>query len=157
MIHVASIERKKFWDIFEEKLIENGEPFTIAYQKKDVNWAAINRSKHHVENVAFFDKTLSVDFLIKERKVRINISVKYDLKMIDHLKANKTEIESMITAPVEWISGTKNPNALRIQHLIPVEIGNTTNYADVIDLALPIIMDMIRVCERFADKQFFDF
>ena len=98
-----------------------------------------------------------MDFLFRERKVRGNISVKYDRRMIDHLNANRAEIESMISAPIEWVSGTKNPNSLRIQHMIPVEIGNTEDYAEVVDLSLPILMDMIHVCERFADKQFFDF
>ena len=42
----AETEQKKFWKIFDEKLIENGEPFSILHEKagKVTHWAMINKN-----------------------------------------------------------------------------------------------------------------
>ena len=65
-------ERKKFWKIFDEKLIENGEPFSILYEKggEVTYWAVVNRKQ------SFVDNALSIEFLVREQKLRINIYVR---------------------------------------------------------------------------------
>lgn len=44
-------EQRKFWEIFDEKLIENGEPFSILYEKggEVTYWAVVNKKQSFVD------------------------------------------------------------------------------------------------------------
>ena len=149
----AKTEQKKFWSIFEEKLIENGEPFSILHEKSGevTYWATVNNRN------TLTDYCLSIDFLVRERKIRINIYVRNDLPFFSFIEKHKQEIESRISVPVVWVTGTTNPNTRRIIYEVPVEIGNPVNYAETIDEILPVIMEMKSVCEDYGKHIFFSF
>ena len=146
-------EQKKFWRIFDEKLIENGEPFSILHEMAGnvTYWAVVNK-KH-----SFVDNCLSIDFLVREKKIRINIYVRDNLLLFRVLENCREEIESMISVPVKWVKGTKNINTRRIIYEVPVNVGNFSNYDEVIDDILPVIVEMKKVCDTYAKNQFFDF
>ncbi len=146
-------EQKRFWETFDEKLIENGEPFSVLHEMsgKVTYWGVVNKNK------SFVDNALSMDFLARERKVRINIYVRDNLALFGILERNKNEVESMISVKVNWVRGTKNLNTRRITYELPIDVGNYLNYCDVIDEALPIIVEMKQVCEKYARYEFFDF
>ena len=149
----SDLERRRFWTAFDKKLIENGEPFFIVHEKggKVTFWAAVNK-KH-----ALVDNALSIDFLVRERKVRLNIYVRDNLPLFRIFENHKSEIESMISVPVKWVGGVQNPNTRRIIYEVPVDIGYFSNYEDVIDEILPTLVEMKKVCERYAKDEFFDF
>ena len=70
---------------------------------------------------------------------------------------NKQNIEKTISVPLKWIVGTKNKNTRRIAYEIPVNTGCYANYDEIIDSALPVIVEMKKVCETYAKNEFFDF
>ena len=146
-------EQKKFWKIFDEKLIENGEPFSILHEKggEVINWAVINK------NHSFVDNALSIDFLVREKKLRINIYVRTDLALFSVFEKNKQNIEKTISVPLKWIEGTRNKNTRRIAYEIPVHTGFYANYDEIIDRILPVIVEMKKVCDTYAKNEFFDF
>ncbi len=146
-------EQRKFWGTFDEKLIENGEPFSILHEKggEVTYWAVVNK------NQSFADNALSIDFLVREQKLRINIYVRTDLALFSIFESNKKEIETIVGVPLKWIVGTKNKNTRRIAYEIPVNTGYYSNYNETIDKALPIVDKMKKVCELYAKNEFFDF
>ena len=146
-------EQRKFWKTFDEKLIENGEPFSILYEKggEVTYWAVVNK-KHSVANNA-----LSIDFLVREQKLRINIYVRTDLALFGIFERNRKDIEAMVGEPLKWIEGTRNKNTRRIAYEIPVNTGYCSNYDEVIDKVLPVVDKMKKVCEIYAKDDFFDF
>ncbi|MBO4962712.1 MAG: DUF4268 domain-containing protein [Clostridia bacterium] len=120
----VNTEQKNFWKLFDEKLIENGEPFSVLHEMagKVTYWAVINK------NHSFVDNALSIDFLVREKKIRINIYVRDNLSLFRVLENSKEEIESMISVPVKWVKGTKNLNTRRIIYEVPVNVGYFNNY-----------------------------
>lgn len=146
-------EQKKFWKTFDEKLIENGEPFSILYEKggEVTYWAVVNK------NQSFVDNALSIDFLVREQKLRINIYIRNDLNLFSIFERNRNDIESMVGVPLKWIEGTKNKNTRRIAYEIPINIGYYSNYNEDIDEILPVVNKMKKVCEVYAKNIFFDF
>ena len=146
-------EQKRFWNVFEEKLIENGEPFSILHEKAGevTYWAVVN--KRH----SFVDNTLSIDLLVREQKLRVNIYVRNDLELFSIFERHKKEIETIVGTSLEWLKGKNNPNTRRIAYIIPIKTGFYANYEEDIDKVLPIIVKMIKVCELYANNEFFDF
>lgn len=146
-------EQRKFWKTFDEKLIENGEPFSILHEKggEVTYWAVVNKKN------SFVDNALSIDFVVSKQTLRINIYVRTDLALFSILERNKKEIETIVGVPLKWIVGTKNKNTRRIAYEIPVNTGYFSNYAETIDKALPIVDKMKKVCEIYAKNAFFDF
>lgn len=149
----AKAEQRKFWKIFDEKLIENGEPFSILHEKggEVTSWAVVNKKQ------SFVDNALSIDFVAREQKLRINIYVRTDLDLFSIFERNKKDIDAMVGVPLKWIDGTRNKNTRRIAYEIPVNTGYYSNYDETIDKVLPIVDKMKRVCEIYAKNAFFDF
>lgn len=149
----AKTEQKKFWEIFDEKLIENGEPFSVLHEKagETTYWAIVNKNNILVDN------GLSLDFLVREKMLRINIYIRNDLSLFNFLEKNKQSINSIISERLVWIKGERNANTRRIAYFKTVEIGDVQNYAEIIDEILPIIMKMKLVCETYGKDKFFDF
>ena len=149
----AKTEQRKFWRTFDEKLIENGEPFSILYEKggEEPKWAVVNKKQSLVDNA------LSLDFLVREQKLRINIYIRTDLALFSIFERNRKDIEAMVGESLKWIEGTRNKNTRRIACEIPVNTGYYSNYAETIDKALPIVDKMKKVCEKYARNEFFDF
>ena len=146
-------EQKNFWNIFDDKLIENGEPFFVLHERKGevTYYAVVNKNR------SFVDNALSIDFLTREQKLRINIYIRNDLGLYSVFERNRQNIEKMVGVPLQWIEGKKSATTRRIACEIPIEIGYCSNYADVIDEVLPVVVRMKKVCETFAKNHFFDF
>lgn len=114
-------------------------------------WAVVNKKQ------SFVDNALSIDFLVREQKLRINIYVRTDLTLFSIFEKNRKDIESMVGMPLKWVDGTRNKNTRRIAYEIPVKTGNNSNYDEIIDKALPVVDKMKKVCEIYARSNFFDF
>lgn len=155
----AAVERKRFWGIFEEILIENGNPFSIAHIKngEETSWANVNKNKALNENA------LDLSFLAKKRMFRINLYVRsgVDSFLGRRILMAKEEIEKMISVPIVWESGTKNKKTLRPSYYLNIRPqfsgGYTEEYRRVIEESLPIIMEFIAVAKRYGEREFFDF
>lgn len=146
-------EQKKFWKAFDLKMIENGDPFSILHEKsgETTYWAVVNKKYSLVDNA------LSLDFLVRQGKLRVNIYIRCDLSLYSVLESHRQEIEAMVSVPLKWLKGTRNLNTRRIAYEFPIKVGNDSNYEEVIDDILPIVVEMKKVCEKYAPHAFFDF
>ena len=142
----AKYEQKVFWGIFENKLIENGEPFSISYEMggEVKHFAAINKSSPRVS------LGLTVDFLYREKIVKINIYIENDIRIFDYIYSHKEQIEKELEFAPQWIlEGTRNPNTRRVISTFPVRIGDPNDYERVIDKILPYIVRYKKVFEKY--------
>lgn len=145
-------EKKFFWTLFEEILIENGEPFKICYQKSNgeiTSYANVN--KKQVPN----NTTLDLSFLPTRNKLRINLYIHKGVESLAgrRIVSNKDYVQSMVSKPIRWEYGTKNAKTLRPS----VYIDLNGNYRAAIENSLPIIMQFVSVAKKFAENEFFDF
>ena len=144
-------ERKEFWKIFEEKLIENGEPFSILCEKggEPTFWATINKKNSIV------DICLNVEFLYKFKKIRYGIYIRDNLNLFDFLFKKKEEIENALGFKVNWIlKGKINKNTRRIVLEEPVIIRDKNDYENVIDEILPYLMKFKEVFQKYIPNLF---
>ena len=144
-------ERIKFWKIFEEKLIENGEPFSIIHEKggEPTFWATINR-KHSIVDIC-----LNVEFLYKFKKIRYGIYIRDNVDLFNFLFKRKEEIENILGFKVNWIlEGKINKNTRRIVLEIPVTIGDKNDYENTIEKMLPFLMKFKEVFPQYISNLF---
>ena len=150
-------QRKLFWELFDEILLENGEPFKISYQNKK------NEIKHNGAVNKHFTNTPSgtaidlgfnfgkgifrVNFYIPERKTSLR----------DNFINNKEQIESMITKTLLWENGSQNENVLRPSVYFEFIKNDVDDYRRVIEESLPTIIEFINVANMYGKDEFFDF
>lgn len=114
----AEAQRKIFWELFEEILIENGEPFKISYKDQNgeiKHYAAVNKYYTNTPSgtaidLSFLQQKNKRLFLQEKNKglFRVNFYV-YNKNIINKLLANKEDVNSMVTTnPIEWERGEKN-------------------------------------------------
>ena len=132
---VAKEEQKRFWEMFDEALIQNGEPFYALHEMggKTTHWAVINK------NHALVDMALSIDFLVQKKIVRINIYMRDDIPLYNYLYSKRGEIEAKLGFSPSWNDNCQKPNTRRIEYIIPFVPGNLEDYDRVLDIALPIV------------------
>ena len=146
MLIPAQHEQKVFWHLFENKLFELGYPFNINY---DMNgeikyYASVNKRKNLVH------LGLTIDFLCRDRIVKINIYIEDDVELFDLLYKNTEKIENDLGFKPQWIcSGVKNPNTRRVINTFPITIGNHLDYERVIQKIIPFIIQYKKVFEKY--------
>lgn len=146
MLTPAQYEQKRFWNIFEKKLSECGNPFTICYEINGAvkYFASVNKKSPRV------GLGLTIDFLCRYKMVKINIYIENDVELFNCLLANKEKIESELGFSPKWIySGERNPNTRRVISTSPVIIGNPLDYERVIEKVIPIIIQYKMVFEKY--------
>lgn len=151
----AEEQRKIFWETFEDVLMENGEPFSVCYMmnEKPQSWANVNR------NHAWNANAIDLSFLNSQGLFRVDLYMQNgEQDQIGRkIKANKEDVNSMITLPVRWENGEKNPNTLRPSVYFPFEKNNKDDYRRVIEESLPTILEFIEVANIYGKNMFFDF
>ena len=144
----ATEEREVFWGIFDEKLIQNGEPFKIIHHRENgepTYWGNINQKRIFGPN-----KTLGVEFRFRDKKIRVGIYLLDDLFLFERLYATKERIECELGFSVEWSHiGTQNPNTRRIYTEFDLELFDANHYAEKIDEILPYV---VRFKEVFGPR-----
>lgn len=146
MLTSAQHEQKLFWNIFEKKLVDIDNPFTISYEMNGEikHYASVNKQKPWVR------LGLTIDFLCRYKMVKINIYIENDVELFNRLLANKEKIESELGFTPKWIySGERNPNTRRVISTFPVIIGNPLDYERVIEKVIPIIIQYKMVFEKY--------
>ena len=145
----AEQERNIFWEMFENELNNQGNPFHIAYRKQ---YATINR-RSPTSNYC-----LSMDFLVQKRFLRIGIYVQDNIPAFEYLYANKASIESKLGFEPTWVlKGASNPNTRRIEIRFPFIPYNRNDYQRIIDKAIPHIIKFIAVIPNYSKEELFDF
>ncbi len=147
----AEMIYRDFWKVFDEILIENGEPFQIVHEMsgKVKSWATVNRN--HIWTASM----VCIGLRSRKKEMGIDIYVEDMNTTIGKiLLANKDKISNEFSVPVQWISGEKQPNTFRVRY--PISFANCT-YREAIEKALPIIIEFIAVAKKYGEQFFFDF
>lgn len=142
----APEERKIFWSIFEKKLVDIGNPFYICHgmNGETTHYASVNKYR------SFVNLGLTVDFLYRDEKVRINIYIQNDVDLFNYLHLNRGKIEQELNFKPQWIySGEKNPNTRRVISTFPIAVGNPLDYERVIEKIIPIITQYKKVFTKY--------
>lgn len=146
--HNINSERAFFWEIFQEELNLNGNPFRIATRNQ---YGTINQDS------ANSNLCLGIDFLIQKGFFRIGIYIQDDkiTPHFDWLYSHKDEIEAMLGfAPIWTKHGTKNPNTRRIETQLPFIPYNHDDYERLIEEILPIALKYIEVFSKYLPEAF---
>jgi len=142
----AQYEQKIFWNKFENKLIEIGEPISICYEHTGTtrNFGCVNKRSARVP------LGLVIEFLYREEAIKLNIYIENDVRLFDYLYSMKEQIEEALGFKPQWIlSGKRNPNTRRVINIFPVVIGDSDDYDRVIDKMLPYVAQYKRVFEKY--------
>ncbi len=142
---------KDFWKIFEEVLEENGMPFQIVHEMsgKSKSWANVN--KKHI-----FNKN-AVDISLRSREKRLRLGlyvVDKNCELGRVLFANKANIDKKLPFEHNWENGSRNVNTLRITTYLSF---SHLTYREVIEQALPILVEYISIADEYGSGYFFDF
>lgn len=153
--NMTNTERTIFWETFEDVLMENGEPFKIAYKnnKNEIKPGQVNKFFANPDVTC-----IELSFPKGKELFRVNFYIpekKFDLRNI--FIKNKEQIESMIKLPLLWERGEKNPNTLRPSVYFPFKKNNKDDYRRVIEKSLPTILEFIEVANKYGKNMFFDF
>ena len=147
----AQQEQLRFWKIFDNKLVENGEPFEIIHEKSGevTYWANVNK------NYSFVSLCLNIEFKYREKKVRVGIYIRDDLYLFQRLLNNREKIESELGFNPEWgFEGKVNPNTRRVMNEFPVKLFDERDYDRVIDEILPYVAQYKKVFGKYIPNLF---
>ena len=140
----AKDEQKIFWSMYDEILIQNGEPFVLLHEKNGevTFWGNVNKYRSLV------DLSLSMDFLVSKKFLRINIYIRDDVRLYNYLYSKKDEINTMLGFEPLWNDNCCSDNTRRIEVRLPFIPEDYDDYDRLINASLPIIMQYKKVFER---------
>lgn len=142
----AQTERKYFWNVYQEALMENGEPFSLKYFY-DSNGAY--RHYAHVNAQRFpANRCICIEFTPQCGRVRYGIYLENDIVLYDFLFNNKEKIESLLGFHCHWEHGTKGINARRIYCEKKIIAYNHDSYIDAIDESMPRLLKFAEIFDR---------
>ena len=151
----AEEQRKIFWNLFDKILIENGEPFKINYIKSGEynSWANVNRNNSWNKNA------IDISFLQRKGLLRVDLYIQRgtDTPIGRKILNNKDDINSMITIPLKWESGTRNNKTIRPSVYFSFIKNDVEDYRRVIEKSLPTIIEFIDVANKYGKYEFFDY
>ena len=142
----AQQEQTRFWKIFDNKLVENGEPFELIHEKSGevTYWANVNKKN------SFVSLCLNIEFKYQKEKVRVGIYICDNLYLFQRLLKYRENIEAELGFKPQWVlDGVKNPNTRRIINEFPVAIFDEEDYDRVIDEILPYVAQYKKVFEKY--------
>ena len=120
----AKQEQLIFWNIFDEILIQNGEPFELLHEKSGevTFWGVVNKKK------SLIDLGLSVEFSVKKETLRVNIYMRNNIDLYEYLYERKDEIEQRLGFNVIWNDKCPHSNTRRIEYNISFVSGDRDGY-----------------------------
>ncbi len=150
MAIVAKEEQRVFWEMFEEALMQNGEPFKILHDKKGepTFWAVVNKRR------ILFDLGLSLDFTVRNKNLKIQVYIRNNIPLYNYLYSKKGEIEENLGFKPVWNDRCQKPDTRRIEYNIQFIPGNREDYERVIEEALPITEKFRKVFGKYIPNLF---
>ena len=141
----AQYERQRFWKIFDELLIQNGEPFEVLHEKggEVTHWCVVNKTR------ALVSLCVSLDFLVRDNKARINVYIQNDVPLYNYLYSHKDEIEEKLGFKPIWNDKCNKAHTRRIEYTIPITSNDSEEYERIAETALPILYKFKTVFERY--------
>lgn len=96
----AEAEQKQFWDIYEQILMENGEPFFLA-PNGEADGAPCRYVQRNGEN-SFADRRIGVDFIPRSKTVIYGVFLDNDAGLFRSLLGRKAAIERELGFRCTW-------------------------------------------------------
>lgn len=146
-----AITKETFWFDFENILKENGEPFKIIHEKagEQTFWACVNKNK------AFTNNCVDISLVKRSNFLRIGLYIiDKDSPIGIIILSNKENINEQLSFQPNWEYGSRNPNTLRVTVRLPIDSKTSR---ELIEEALPIIMEFIEVAKKYGGNYFFDY
>lgn len=140
----TQMERKFFWNRYQETLMENGEPFSL-----HLNYYPDGTLRYYAQlNSMPSNRCISIDFLLQRRKLRYGIYLDNDVAFYNFLLEQKEKIEAILGFHCDWKHGEKGKNTRRIvceQEIIPYDHDS---YMEAIEESMVRLTKFIQVFER---------
>ena len=145
----ATQQQKRFWELFEDELEKQNNPFIIRHRK---HYATVNRKS---SDSGF---CLGLDFLYSKELVRVGIYMLDDIAAFDFLHENQADIEERLGFTPNWtIGGDKNPNVRRVDILISITADDEESYLQAIRLAIIRAVQFKNVIPSYLSEPLFDY
>ena len=145
----AEQERKIFWEMFENELNNQGNPFYIAHRNQ---YATINKRSSTSDNC------ISMDFLVQKRFLRVGVYMRDNIPAFEYLYGCKAKIENELGFKPTWVlKGASNPNTRRIEICFSFNPYNHSDYQRVIKKAIPYAIKFIEIIPKYSPEYLFDF
>ena len=145
------ITKETFWFDFEKILNENGEPFKIIHEKagEQTYWACVNK------NQIFTNNCVDISLVKRSNFLRIGLYIiDKDSPIGIIILSNKENINEQLSFQPNWEYGSRNPNTLRVTVKLPIDSKTSR---ELIEEALPIIMEFIGIAKKYGGNYFFDY
>lgn len=145
------ITKETFWFDFEKILNENGEPFKIIHEKagEQTFWACVNKNK------PFTNNCVDISLVKRSNFLRIGLYIiDKDSPIGIIILSNKENINEQLSFQPNWEYGSRNPNTLRVTVKLPIDSKTSR---ELIEEALPIIMEFIGIAKKYGGNYFFDY
>lgn len=144
----CSQEQAIFYNMFQEALNLNGNPFRFAARG---GYGTFNKRG------ANSNLCLGFDLWLRKGLFRVNIYIRDDSEThyFDRLIKQKEEIEAKLGFTPMWTpTGVKQPNTRRIETHIPFTPYDTEDYERFFDELLPIVMKYLEVFSEYFPECF---
>ena len=135
-----ALERKEFWTLFNQKIIEKGKPFNVRKATTD-HWyhVAIGTSEAYVGiSLANKDGIIDVGLYIRDNK-----------ELFDRLFQQKDEIEQLLGFPIIWERQDNNKDS-RIKYTIEgLNFDDHSNYEALMNASIDAAVKMRDVFKQY--------
>lgn len=139
----------KFWEVFDELLIENGEPFNLThfYSGRETSWACVNSNRAR--------RSISLEASITGNCSKLRVDLYIENKEINKFLYNKLLsnydlIRQEAQASLEWENGTKSKKTIRLAYYVPINRYNVDTYRDTIERVLPVYVKLIKTLKKLG-------
>ena len=136
-------QQKKFWKMYDEFLLENGEPFTISNRR---HWCVVNAKNEN-------ESCLGMDFLAKKKILRVGIYIRSDINnLYQRLLNDRENLDSGFEdRKPEWCEKCKGENTRRIKIEIPFANDSVDEYERIIELSAKYTLKFIKAYRPYIE------
>lgn len=133
-------ERIRFWEQFNQFVIDHGKPFNLRKATKD-HWydISIGSSIAHI----------AITLVNKESRIGVELYIDDNKELFDYMFSNREVIESEFGARLDW-QRLDNRKASRIKYYINgLDFNNHSNYKDLDEQIIAVALKMREVFQKY--------
>lgn len=133
-------ERIRFWEQFNQFVIDHGKPFNLRKATKD-HWydISIGSSIAHI----------AITLVNKESRIGVELYIDDNKELFDYMFSNREVIESEFGARLDW-QRLDNRKASRIKYYINgLDFNNHSNYKDLDGQIIAVALKMREVFQKY--------
>ena len=143
----AQNERRYFWNLFQNYLIENGNPFELS-MKQDSN----GQYRHYAHVCNGNGAVLTVDFIISQGILRMGLYISDNINLYEQLKMNKDTLEKALNFAIAFTDGDRNKNIKHIKKEWSFTPYRRDDYRRVIIDSFSMMKRFVKVFAPFLGK-----